>query len=184
MFFTKQNIKIILSALFLFFVAGCGYTTRSQITQKYETIYIRQFQNKIDITAESSAARRLKTNYPAIETELTKAVIERFIWDGDIRPSREEDADLLLKGEVVEFRRDALRYIENTEDVEEYRITLVVNLTLIDALTNKVIWQENGLAGEATFFTTGANAEPEDVGIKKAVADLARRIVERVVEDW
>jgi len=176
--------RIIISLALAFLISGCGYTTRSQITEKYKTIYIRQFQNNIDITAESSAARKLKTNYPAIETDITQAVIDRFIWDGDIRPSREEDADLILKGIVTEFRRDSLRYVRTTEEVEEYRITLVVNLSLIDKKENKMLWQENNLVGDTSYFTEGLMAEPEQQAIQKAVEDIARRIVERVVEDW
>ncbi|MDD5044019.1 MAG: LPS assembly lipoprotein LptE [Candidatus Omnitrophica bacterium] len=178
----KRGLFKIIALVFL--VSGCGYTTRSQVMDKYKTIYVRQFQNKIDITSESSAARMLKTNFPAIETEITKAVIDRFIWDGDLRPSREEDADLILKGEVTEFRRDALRYIQDTEDIEEYRITLVVNLKLIDKKDNKVLWQQDNLAGDTSFFTQGKLVQSEDSAVQNAVADLSRRIVERVVENW
>lgn len=165
-------------------ISGCGYTTHSQLRDKYETIYIRQFQNKIDITSESSAARRLKTNYPGIETEVTKAVVDRFVWDGDIRPAREEDSDLILRGEVTEFRRDSLRYIQDTDDVEEYRISLTVNIGLYDGTTNALIWQENNLVGDASYFTQGPLAISESDAVRNSVADLARRIVERVTEAW
>ncbi|MCM8770910.1 MAG: LPS assembly lipoprotein LptE [Candidatus Omnitrophica bacterium] len=177
-------MKKILIIPLVFFLTGCGYTTRSQVMERYKTIYIRQFQNKIDMTSESSASRRLKTYYPAIETELTKAVIERFIWDGSMRPTREEDADLVLKGEVTEFRRDALSYIETTKDVEKYRISLVVNISLIDKKENKLLWQESNLVGDTTYFTQGQFAQTEESAIQQTVRDLARRIVERVVEDW
>lgn len=176
--------RIIVSIVLAFLVSGCGYTTRSQIAEKYKTIYIRQFQNAIDISAETSAARKLKTNYPAIETDITQAVIDRFVWDGDIRPSREEDAELILKGTVTQFRRDALRYVRDTDEVEEYRITLVVNLSLIDKKENKELWQENNLVGDTSYFTQGPMVEPEQQAIQQAVEDIARRIVERVVEDW
>lgn len=176
--------RFLLSFLLMLLLGGCGYTTRSQVTEKYSTIYIRQFQNKIDITSESSAARRLKTNFPAIETEITKAVVDRFVWDGDIVPAKDIDADLILKGEVTEFRRDVLRYIEDTDDIEEYRITLVVNLSLLDADTNALLWQETRFVGDTTYFTQGSLTQSEDAAVKQAVDDLARRIVERVTEDW
>lgn len=84
---------------------------------------------------------------------------------------------------MVEFRRDPLRYTDNN-DVEEYRINIVVNLSLWDNRENKLIWQENNFTGDTTYFTTGQLAKPEDTAVSDAINDLARRIVERTVEQW
>jgi len=163
--------------------AGCGYTSRSIIADKYSTIYVVPFANKIDITKESDAARKFKTYRPFLETDITKAVIDKFLFDGTLRPLQQEFADVVLKGELVEFRRDALRYDRNDE-VLEYRINLVVNIGLWDNRENKLIWQENNFTGDTTYFTSGSQAESEDSAINEAISDLARRVVERTVEQW
>ena len=52
---------------------------------------------------------------------------------------------------------------------------------------NKLIWEESGFTGDTTFFTsftTAGIAKSEDVAINDALNDLARRIVERTVEEW
>ena len=162
---------------------GCGYTTRSMISDKFRTIYIVPFVNKIDITSDADTANKYKIYRPMIETEITRSVMERFLFDGNLKPTKEGDADLTLKGEVVEFRKDPLRYTDS-DTVEEYRINLVVNISLWDNKENKLAWEEKGFTGDTTYFTTGSSAKSEDTALNDALTDLARRIVERAVEQW
>jgi len=181
----KKTILLVLSpsVLVLGILGGCGYTTRSMIADKFKTIYIEPFVNKIDITKESDAANKYKINKPMIETDITNSVVNKFLSDGNLRLASKESADLILRGELVEFRRDTLRYNENDE-VEEYRLNLVVNITLWDSRENKTVWQENNFTGDATYFTRGSLAKSEVAAVNDALADLSRRIVERAVEQW
>ena len=181
----KKTILLVLSpwVLVLGILGGCGYTTRSMIADKFKTIYIEPFVNKIDITKESDAANKYKINKPMLETDITNSVVNKFLSDGNLRIASKESADLILRGELVEFRRDALRYNEN-DDVEEYRLNLVVNITLWDSREDKAVWQENNFTGDTTYFTRGSLAKSEDTAANDALADLSRRIVERAVEQW
>ena len=180
----KKNIFHVLCTVYcVLCVIGCGYTSRSLITNKFQTIYIPQFVNKIDITKENEAATKYKVYKPLLDSDITRAVIDKFLFDGNLKPVKEESADLTLKGELMEFRRDPLRYT-STDDVEEYRINMVVNITLWDNKENKLVWQENSFTGETTYFTTGTAQKSETTAINDAITDLARRIVERTVEQW
>ncbi|MFA6216710.1 MAG: LptE family protein [Candidatus Omnitrophota bacterium] len=163
--------------------AGCGYSTRSGIASAYKSIYIPQFENKIDITRESDAASRYKLYKPLLEADITKALINRFLFDGNLRPVKSENSDLTLKGELVEFRREALRY-SSGDIVEEYRLVLVVNISLVSSAEKKLVWEEKNFAGETTYFATGVNAKSEGTALNDAVTDLCRRIIERTVEQW
>ncbi|MBU3958881.1 MAG: hypothetical protein KKH29_05100 [Candidatus Omnitrophica bacterium] len=167
---------------------GCGYTTRSMISDKFKTIYVGPFVNKIDITREADAASKYKIYKPMLETDITKSVINQYLWDGNLRPATKESADLVLKGELVEFRRDPLRYTDSDE-VEEYRLNLVVNISLWDNRENKLVWEEINFTGDFTYFTSycttvGVTTKTDTQAIPDAISDLARRIVERTVEDW
>ncbi len=164
-------------------IAGCGYTTRSMVGSKYNTIYITPFLNKVNITTAVNAANKYRLYRPMIETDITKSVINRYLFDGNLRPIKEESADLILKGEVVEFRRDALRYDSN-DNVNEYRINLVVNISMWDRAEKKMLWEENNFTGDTTYFPTGNQAKTEDQAVRDALTDLSRRIVERSVEQW
>lgn len=181
-------MKIIKLAIVLFCflslaLSGCGYTTRSLIAGKYKTINIAPFVNKIELTLESNSNSKYKIYRPMLESEVTKVVISSFLYDGNVKPVAEDIADLSLKGELVEFRRDPLKYTAN-DDVEEYRINIVVNLSLWDKKNEKLVWEEKNFTGNATYFVSGPQAKSEDQAVQEAIKDLSRRIVERVVEQW
>ncbi len=180
-----KRILIILALCYMpYAILGCGYTTRSAISTKYKSVYIPPFLNKIDIANESYSGNKYTIYHPGLESDVTKNVSNKFLFDGNIRPVKSEAADVTLKGELVEFRRDALRYDDNNE-VMEYRISVRVNLQLWDNPKNELIWKENNFGGEATYFTPGhTGSRSEDAAINDALVDLARRIVERSVEEW
>ncbi len=165
-------------------VTGCGYTTHAFVAQTgYRTVRIEPFVNKVDTTSEYSEGRRFKTYFPLLENTITNAVVDRYIFDGNLKVVKEGEADLTLKGELTNYRRESLR--NSTSDTpEEYRITLFVHIVMIDNSTEKVLWEYNDFAGESTYFTTGSFVKSEEQAISDATEDLARRIVETTVEAW
>ena len=162
---------------------GCGYTTRPGLPPHLKTVYIKPFVNKIDVTRLSSGYERFPIYRHQMEVDLTKAVINRYQFTGLLRPARQEKADCRLEGELVDFRRDALRYNASSQ-VEEWRLNVVVNLRFIDQTTDTVMWEESGFTGDTTYFALGSSAQPEGAALDGAITDLARRIVERSVENW
>jgi len=178
----KRLACLCLCALLL--ISGCGYTTRSMISGKYKTIYIQPCVNKIDITLETSVGSKYKVYRPHLETDITRAITNKFLFDGNLKPMDSASADLVLKSDLVDFRRDPLRYDTNDE-VEEYRINIALDLNLWDNRENKSVWQEKGFTGDSTYFTpphTGAKSD--ELAVNDAITDIARRVVERTVEEW
>ena len=182
--FTQLFLLTTYSLLLTTFM-GCGYTTRSLISKDYRTIYVRPFVNKIDITQEASVARKYQIYHPLLEKDITRQVINQFILDGNLRIVNEGGADLVLEGELIDYRRDALRYTgQNNEEIEEYRISLGVNLRLYDTRREAMLWEVKNLIGDTTYFTQGSLAKSESAAINESIDDLARRVVNRVVEVW
>lgn len=170
--------------VFAVFLAGCGYTTHAYVKETgYKTIYVEAFENKVDTTSEFSEGRRFKTYFPLLENKITNAVVNRYIFDGNLKSAKKEDADLVLKGELVNYRRESLR-ISTSDSPEEYRITLFVNIVLTDNKTNKILWEKKEFAGDASYFTSGQFVKSESQAVEEAANDLARRIVELTVEAW
>jgi len=170
-------------------LSGCGYTTRSMLYGNYNTIYVAPFLNKVDVTQESFSANKYRIYRPMLETDITKKVINRYLFDGNLKPAKEPAADLVLKGELIEYRKDPLSYTSDSELVTEYRINIYVNLSLWDTKENKLLWQENSFNGNYSYFTNDEQNNtsikvPEATAVNNAIEDLARRIVERTVEQW
>lgn len=174
------------SWVFLVSIIGCGYAVRSVYVGPYKTICVEPFLNKVDIFSENATdlSQRFRTYYPLLEADLRTAVINRFMYDGGLRIAAKDEADLILKGELLEYRRDPLRYENNQEDVAEYRISLLVHLTLSKKGEEKPLWDEPNFVGDATYFTTGAQAKSEKSALDNAISDFARRVIERTVENW
>jgi len=169
--------------IFTFFAClshpGCGYTTKGNLAANLRTIYVTPFENSIDF----SSANRRNIYLPVLEIDVRNAVVDRYLFDGNLRIADENQADLILKGELVGYFREGLRYTDN-DDVEEYRVIISVNIELFNIADNVVMWSESGFAGDATYFVTGPQASSETAAIKAAIEDLAKRIVERTIEDW
>ncbi len=169
-------------------LTGCGYTTRSMLSGKYKNIYITPFLNKVNVTQEAYSANKYRIYRPMLETDITKKVINRYLFDGNLKPIKEDRADLVLKGELIEYRKDPLTYNADNNEVAEYRINVYVNLSLWDTKENKLLWEEKNFNGNYTYFTSFASGNvvrvSEDTAVTNAIDDLARRIVERTVEQW
>lgn len=172
----------VLSIFFLalsFFSLSCGYTTRSTLPSHLRTIHVEPFKN--DILYEKEGSRNIYL--PLLEQKVRNAVIDRFLFDGNLKIANSDHADLILKGKLTSYERGGLRYTDN-EDVEEYRVTITVSLELWDPKKQEIVWTEPSFSGETTYFVSGPQAKSEDVAVQDATTDLARRIVERTVEDW
>ncbi len=179
--FKKYGFAILLTGIF--FLSGCGYTTHSLMAPELKSIYVDSFSNKINIADEQSDVRMYKGHRAGMENDVTKAVIDRYLFDGNLKIESKDSASLILKGELVDFRKEPLRYDAN-DNIEEYRLIIAVNLQLENTKTGKVLWKENNFSGESTYRTTGSLAKSETSAIKDATQDLARRVVERTVEGW
>lgn len=166
-------------AMTLCFVTGCGYTTGSVISSRFQTVYVAPFKNKIDYGSE----KEKNVYLPLMEVKVTNAVVDRFLFDGNLDIATEDRADIVLKGELLRYERSPLRYDDNDE-VQEYRIAITVNISLWEPGKSEPVWSEPYFMGDTTYYTSGSLVITEDAAVEKAITDLARRIVERTIEDW
>lgn len=160
-------------------ISGCGYTTGSLLPSNYRKIAVQPFVNKVNNIDENSNVLYV----PLLETRVRTAITDRFLFDGNLRVADASKADLILNGELLGITQDNLRQDVN-QNVQEYRVRVVVSLTLTDAATGKVLWKEPSYAGETTYFLTGSQATSQSAAIDAALTDLATRAVDRVVENW
>ena len=170
-------------ALFLLQAAGCGYTHKSLLPSDIKAIHIAPVKNVIDLSGELSDKHRFRVYRPGLEVDVTNAIINRFIFDGNLKVASLEKADAVLEAKLVDYRRDALRYSDN-DDIQEYRLTLMLDVTVYRTKDRKVLWRSQSFSGDTSFFLSGSRAISEDEAVAKAVEDAARRIVEKTIELW
>ncbi len=164
-------------------VAGCGYSATRLLPSRYRTIYLEPIQNQIQITQEVSENFSFQTNLPGLEEKIMQGIINQFLFDGNLRvTTKQEEADLILSGTMTEFSRQPLRR-SDTSTVDEYRLNLVVYITARDK-DGAYLFQKERIVGDTTYFTTGSSGRNEAAVIDEMVVDCARRVMERVIENW
>ena len=163
-------------------LSSCGYTTKAVLPDNVKTIHVEIFRNDIDITKEVSAEDKYEVYRPNLEIDLRDAIIERIFLDGYLKLTDRDRADAILEGEIVHYRKDPLRYQDR--DVREFKISLVCDIRLYGSDPSDLIWEEIDMIGDTTFFTSGSLSKSETAALDDAISDLARRIVNRIVENW
>jgi len=173
----------ILILLCFVMVSGCGYTSSSLLPPELDSIHVSNFVNKIDLGAQVSDKRVDYTYRPGLENDITRAVINQFIFDRALDIKRPKEATLLMKGQLTSYRQYPIIY-NTDDDVEAYRIEILVNLELYDNRTGDLMWEENAFMGQTEYTVEGPNAKSEATATQDAVEDIAKRIVERTIEAW
>jgi len=167
----SQRLRVLLvltaGALVL---AGCGYSLRGSLPGHIRTVAVPVFANK--------------TQQPAVENFLTRAVIEAFVTSGRLKVVRPEEADSILEGEIVGYQLDSLAYDERA-NIREYRLTVTLNLQFRDVRQNVMLWRQERVREKADFRVVGqvaATISSEESALRLAAVDIGRAIVNLAVD--
>ncbi len=164
-------------------LSGCAYTSKSNLPEHIKTIHVPQVPNRIDITGDVSNRTSFKVYRPGLEGDLRNALIDRFIFDGHLKVADMNKADAVLEAELLDFRRDPLRYNKD-DSIQEFRVNVTASVRFRDLKEDKIIWSSPSISGNATYFLSGRLAASEDQAVAQALEDLARHVVEEVLEVW
>lgn len=162
-----NNLRFLICVNLWFLICGCGYRVGSLLPADIKTIAVPMFIND--------------TPEPELEAIITNGIIREFIADGTLKVVEEKNADTILLGEIIDYRREPLRFTK-TEVTREYRLIIAVKLTFKDLRRNEVIWENPRVEGGTTFFVGTSLPESERLALPDAIKLLAHRVVEKVVE--
>jgi hypothetical protein len=152
-------------------LSGCaGYRLGSTLPADVKTIYVPIFTNK--------------SREPLIESQATAATIAELQKDGTLKVMNAENADVVLECTLTTVSLNPLRY-DRTDPTKpnEYRLTLAATCILRRIRTREIMTEANVL-GEATFPFVGNLTSAKQAAMPRASEDLAKRIVEKVIEAW
>jgi outer membrane lipopolysaccharide assembly protein LptE/RlpB len=150
-------------------VAGCGYSFRGTLPEHIQTVAVPVFVNK--------------TGEPRIESMLTNGVVEAFSTNGRLRVVKREDADAVLEGEVIGYSVASISY-DAQANVRQYRLTVTMNLKLLDMKKSAVLFEEHGLREKADFNVMNAVSQTisvEETAVRTAATEIGRAIVSLTV---
>ncbi|MFQ5861984.1 MAG: LptE family protein [Candidatus Brocadiales bacterium] len=151
----------------MFFLAGCGYTSRSLLEQNVHSVYVPIFDNE--------------TFRRGLEFELTKAVKEEVLFKTRLKLEDKKRADSILLGRIKDVKERVL--IENPDaDVVESSVTIHVQFSWVDQRTGRALVDTTNVTAAAEFIVR----KQEDVktGEVEAFVDIAEKIINLMEEKW
>ena len=168
----RLNVLMIL-ILFALAPVGCGYRMGGgpPLYAQIRTIAIPVFKNA--------------TFEPGIEIPVTSAIKEAFVRDGRWRVVDDpKTADAKIIGLVKTFGATPLSF-SVSRVVTQYRVSVTVEMTLVERGTEKILWREGGIDGHAEYFLTSDIAQSrssEDRAIREASGMLAEGTAARILD--
>ena len=152
--------------------SGCaGYRLGPVLKADYKSVAVPMFKNK--------------TLMPQLEAQITNGIIKRLQSDGTLRVESEENADLIVTGQILHYRRSALRSLR-TEAItpREFRISIDARVDARNRVTGKVVLAPTVVTGNADTFVGDDPQGAEEQALPLIADDLARQVVSLLVESW
>ena len=152
--------------------SGCGYTVRNSLPSHLKTLAIPVFANN---TVEFG-----------LSDDVTRALVDAFLNNRQLKIVQERDANAVLRGAVVAYKNQVFGYTSQ-ERATQYEIMLTVQATFRDMVKNRDLWREDALTVRTTYnvvSVAGQPAQTELDGRKDVIQKLADQIVSRTVQGW
>jgi len=151
--------------LLVVLLGGCGYTVHGTLPSHINTVAVPIFRNH--------------TPEPAIESLITRAVVEAFSTNGRLKVVSSGQADAILDGEITNYSISSIAF-DRDANVRQYRLLVTVNLRMRDVRRNTVLFQQSGVSEQADFRVQNAVSQTisrEETALRAAAVDIGRAIV-------
>lgn len=151
-------------------VTACWYSTSSRTAKDIKSIAVPFFNNM--------------TTEPDLEINVTERIINYLIDDNTLKVLNEDNADAVLEGDIVEFTNTPFSFNVDL-NADEYRVVLVVKVSLHNRKLNEPIWQDQRITGDAAYFLDAAEAglTYEDA-LEESIEEITEQILNLTVQDW
>jgi len=159
----------LLSAVLL---SGCaGYKLGPVHKNAYSSVAVPMFKNH--------------TFTPQLEAQITNAIIKRFHTDGSLAVRSVDDADVIVRGEIVGYDRRTIRGQRlDTTVPSELRLAIQVRIEAYDRVTGAAIVPPTVITGNAEAFIGTDQQTTELQALPLIADDLAKKSVSLIAERW
>jgi outer membrane lipopolysaccharide assembly protein LptE/RlpB len=146
-------------------LGGCGYSFHGTLPDHVKTIAVPIFVNR--------------TQQPAVEGVITRAIVDAFATNGRLKVVRPEDADSILEGEVLQYNVGAIA-VDPSLNVQQYRLGVTRTLRMRDVRLNKLLFEQANFSEQADFLVAGSVAQTLSIeagALQQAATQIARSVV-------
>jgi outer membrane lipopolysaccharide assembly protein LptE/RlpB len=159
----RAGAALALAAVLL--TGGCGYTVGGTLPSHIQTVAVPIFRNT--------------TREPAVESLITRAVVEAFSTNGRLKVVGSSEADAVLDGEITGYSVASIAF-DKDSNVRLYRLIVTLNLRMRDVKRNAVLFQQNGVQEQSDFRVLGQVSQTisrEETALRVAATEIGRAIV-------
>jgi outer membrane lipopolysaccharide assembly protein LptE/RlpB len=153
-------------------LAGCGYSFQGTLPEDIKTVAVPIFVNR--------------TQQPAVEGVITRAIVDAFATNGRLRVVRPENADSILEGEVLRYNVGAIA-VDPSLNVQQYRLTVTLRLRMRDVRLNKLLFEQSSFSEQADFQVAGSVAQTlsvESGALQQAATQIAQAVVSLALDQF
>jgi hypothetical protein len=163
-----------LAALSCLCLSGClGYhvgPAKPQYLHDVHTIAVPTFANR--------------TLHPRIEVLVTGTVIKQFQQDGTFKIESDENADAILRAEIVDVTRSPARSVRgNVLATTEFNLVMRVKYKLVGR-DGQPLGPQGVATGSTSFFVGTDVTTDERQALPLATEQLATQLVSQLSEGW
>lgn len=148
-------------------LAACGYTSRSQLRQNVNTIYIPIFDNL--------------TYRRGLEFDLTNSLKNEILFRTRLKIVDKDHADSILYGSITDVKKLVL--LEDPRaNLVEAAMTIIIDFSWVDLRTGRTIVNKKNVTQQAEFLAK--RKEDEGTAEREAFVDLAEKVIALMEENW
>jgi hypothetical protein len=148
-------------------VSGCGYRLESG-TARFKDPSVR-----MDISPFAN-----RSSMPDAGAVVAARLREELRRSGFRGSFGSVGANYLIEGKIREVRSDLFSHGADRFSLEN-RLTLVVDIRVVEVVRGGVLWKESGLSETASFFS-GPDAQYTEANRRAAFEEIARRMAVRL----
>lgn len=169
--------------------SGCGYTFRSTLDERFQTVHVAAFENE--------------SGEYDFQAPLSNAVIRKFMNDTRLRVTNPGQADLIVKGTITRYRLRGITF-DKDDDPLQFLSDLTVAVEVRGARTGEILWKgtvrnedifvtrgtplssqrPRGNTQEFTSPTRSFRTNEENRAASEIIEQIASEIYIRTVEPW
>jgi len=183
---TLSLFKWLFSIFLVFSLWDCGYqSSLEKAPPSYlmkETAEGKEVSKSVHLSRISIPVFVNRTFEPLIENTLTRRFRQQALMDGHLKlTASRNDSDMVLEGELVSFGQTPLSFDVNNAALE-YRILLVLRMSLRDGKSEKVLWQKSSVIGTADYYVN-ADASLNRAALDRAIDEASKVLAEDVISE-
>jgi outer membrane lipopolysaccharide assembly protein LptE/RlpB len=165
-----MRYRFVLIGMIAILAAGCGYSTNSRTAKDIKSIAVPFFDNQ--------------TSEPALEITVTESIIQNLVFDNTLKVVDEDDADAVLRGQIVMFENRPFSF--NAElRAEEYHVVIKVKAELFNRQLDEAVWKDRTFKGDGSYFLDVPDTDSTfDDAVDEAIKEITEQILNITVQDW